>query len=84
MKTTVDLPDPLFRRAKATAAERGMSLKSFITAAVEQCLSAPRGSWRSALAALPTVPDDTLDAVQRSVAAADSADLAVQQGGRRS
>ncbi len=27
MKTTLDLPDPIFRKAKATAAGRGQSLK---------------------------------------------------------
>jgi hypothetical protein len=34
MKTTLDLPDPLFRKAKATAAERGQSLKEFVTEAL--------------------------------------------------
>ena len=36
MRTTVDLPDPLFRELKATAARRGTSLKNVIRAAVEQ------------------------------------------------
>jgi len=35
MRTTVDLPEPVFRRLKATAALRGTSLKSIILAAVE-------------------------------------------------
>ena len=35
MRTTVDLPDPLFRELKAVAARRGESLKSVIRAAVE-------------------------------------------------
>lgn len=35
MRTTVDLPDPLFRELKATAARRGTSLKNVIRAAVE-------------------------------------------------
>ena len=39
MKTTLDLPDPLFRRAKATAAERGQSLKDFVTDALREKLS---------------------------------------------
>jgi hypothetical protein len=38
MKTTVELPDELFRRAKATAASRGMSLKELFTEAVEERL----------------------------------------------
>lgn len=35
MKTTLDLPDPLFRKAKATAAERGQSLKEFVAEALQ-------------------------------------------------
>ena len=80
MKTTVDLPDALFRRAKATAAERGMSLKSFISRAVEQSLAAPRGGWSSALSALPKVPSTTLEAVRRSVEESDAADLSIRKG----
>lgn len=79
VKTTVDLPDPLFRRAKATAAERGMSLKSFITRAVEQSLAAPSGGWSSALVALPKVPTATLEAVRLSVEESDAADLSLRK-----
>jgi hypothetical protein len=35
MRTTVDLPDPLFRELKAFAATRGASLKTVIRHAVE-------------------------------------------------
>ena len=35
MRTTVDLPDPLFRELKALAARRGVPLKELIRAAVE-------------------------------------------------
>ena len=38
MKTTLELPDPLFRKAKATAAERGQSLKEFVTEALHDKL----------------------------------------------
>ena len=31
MKTTIEIPDPLFRKAKARAAERGQTLKAFLT-----------------------------------------------------
>lgn len=34
MKTTVEIPDSLFRQAKATAAQQGASLKDFLTEAV--------------------------------------------------
>jgi hypothetical protein len=36
MRTTVDLPDTLFRRAKATAAIRGVSLKDLLITAIER------------------------------------------------
>ena len=36
MKTTLDIPDELFRRAKRTALERGTSLKAIVTAALER------------------------------------------------
>jgi hypothetical protein len=36
MRTTVDLPDPVFRELKALAARRGTSLKEIIRQAVEE------------------------------------------------
>ena len=36
MRTTVDLPDALLRRARATAAVRGISLKNLAIMAVER------------------------------------------------
>ena len=39
MKTTLEIPDPLFRKAKARAAERGIPLRQFVTEAVEEKLS---------------------------------------------
>jgi hypothetical protein len=39
MKTTLELPEPLFRKAKATAAARGQSLKDFVTEALRDKLS---------------------------------------------
>ncbi len=38
MKTTLEIPDALFRKAKATAALRGQSLKELVNAALEQVL----------------------------------------------
>jgi hypothetical protein len=35
MKTTLEIPDEVFRQTKATAALRGESLKDFITQALE-------------------------------------------------
>lgn len=39
VKTTLEVPDALFRKAKATAAERGQSLKAFVTEALQEKLS---------------------------------------------
>lgn len=38
MRTTIDLPDPLFREVKATAAQRGMLLKDYVTEALQDKL----------------------------------------------
>ena len=35
LKTTIDIPDDVFRRAKATAAADGKSLKEFFTTAIQ-------------------------------------------------
>jgi hypothetical protein len=39
MKTTLEVPDAVFRRAKATAAERGTSLQAFVTEALREKLA---------------------------------------------
>ena len=36
MKTTVEIPDALFRRAKSRAAQRGVSLKQIVTEALRE------------------------------------------------
>lgn len=41
MKTTLDIPDPLFRQAKARAALRGISLRQFVSEALEEKVTAP-------------------------------------------
>ena len=40
MKATLEIPDPIFRKAKAKAAERGIPLRQFVTEAVEDKLRA--------------------------------------------
>ena len=35
MKTTLEIPDPIFRRAKALAAEQGIPFRQLVTEAVE-------------------------------------------------
>jgi hypothetical protein len=39
MKTTLEIPDPTFRKAKATAGALGIPLREFVTQAVEEKLS---------------------------------------------
>jgi hypothetical protein len=51
MKTTVEIPDALFRKAKATAAERGVSLKGLLTDAVREYLNRSGDSSKSKLSA---------------------------------
>jgi hypothetical protein len=43
MKTTIEIPDPLFRRAKSEAAESGLTLKQFFTEAIQDKLAAKSG-----------------------------------------
>ena len=49
MKTTIELPDALFRKAKAAAAEQGQSLKNFFTEAVQDRLQRRRGPVQGAM-----------------------------------
>ena len=41
MKTTLEIPDPIFRKAKARAAASGIPLRQFITEAVSDKLASP-------------------------------------------
>jgi hypothetical protein len=44
VKTTLEIPDFLFRRAKSVAAERGIPLRQFVTEAVQDKLKVSRQS----------------------------------------
>ena len=46
MRTTVDLPDPLFRRVKSVAALRGSTLREFIQEALQRAVTSDRGVRR--------------------------------------
>lgn len=47
MKTTLEIPDTLFRRAKSVAAQRGVPFREFVTEAVRDKLAAnARGAGR--------------------------------------
>lgn len=43
MKTTLEIPDALFRRAKARAAERGQTLKELVSEALQEKLAGAAG-----------------------------------------
>lgn len=66
MKTTLELPDQVFRRAKARAAERGQPLKDFVTEALREKLSdrhaapVPGGpAWMRGFGKLRTLKKET-------------------------
>lgn len=44
MKTTLEIPDAVFRRAKSVAAERGIPLREFVTEAVKEKLSGSKNA----------------------------------------
>ncbi|MGB6877152.1 MAG: hypothetical protein WBD87_14090 [Candidatus Acidiferrales bacterium] len=46
MKTTLEIPDTVFRRAKSKAAEQGIPLRQFVTEAVEDRLKASLADGR--------------------------------------
>jgi hypothetical protein len=47
MRTTIDLPDTLFRRAKATAALRGSTMKELVVQAIEREIAEHRSSKKA-------------------------------------
>jgi hypothetical protein len=44
MKTTLEIPDPLFKRVKARAAMDGLKLKDLVTSALNAYLTKPKMS----------------------------------------
>jgi hypothetical protein len=65
MRTTIDIPDALFRRTKALAAARGVTLKQVIVNAVEREVSpsrpVPATKRRTRLPLLHLEPGRVLD-----------------------
>lgn len=64
MKTTIELDDPLLRRAKAHAAARGITLEQFFAEAIERRLQAvpTRGTppaWTALLGELSALHGET-------------------------
>jgi len=65
VKTTMEIPDRLFRQAKAAAAQEGQSLKEFFTEAVRRQLqrraaeSTANHPWRKAFGGLQDLHRET-------------------------
>ena len=56
MRTTIDIADALFRKAKAVSSLKGLSLKDFITGAIEHELQGTRVRLERNRISLPLVP----------------------------
>jgi hypothetical protein len=54
MKTTIDLPEPLYKRAKLRAVERGITLKDMMIEALSDSLGIPAAAGKTPA---PTVRD---------------------------
>lgn len=62
MKTTVELPDELFREVKALAAKRGEPLKDFLREALEEKVHRASGEVRPGewpVPPMPLAPEDS-------------------------
>jgi hypothetical protein len=55
MKTTFDIPDPLFKRVKARAAMEGRKLKHWVTSALRAYLSQPKTNGKGRSCPFPLV-----------------------------
>jgi hypothetical protein len=55
MKTTVEIPNDLFRQAKARAALEGLSLRELVTYGLRLALQAPPQAARSSRVAFPLI-----------------------------
>jgi hypothetical protein len=68
VKTTIELPDDLFREAKATAARRGTALKEFVREALSEKLEreGEAGLMRDSRPRWPVPPPDVpIDELRR-------------------
>lgn len=83
MKTTIDLPDEIFRRAKAIASGRGMTLKRFFTEALEEKLrlysSETDAPWMAGFGVLSDLSDENrrvLDIIEQEFERISPEDIA--------
>ena len=83
MKTTIELLDAIFRRAKAIASGRGMTLKRFFTEALEKQLrrysSETAAPWMAGFGALSDLSDENrriLDMIEQEFETISPEDIA--------
>lgn len=78
MKTTLEIPDLLFRRAKSLAAERGIPLRQFVTEAVQEKLksktASPERPWMKHLGKLKPLRKERRQIEKRVEAAFEQID----------
>jgi Antitoxin ParD len=55
VRTTIDIPDPVFRKMKAAAALQGSTIKKFVLFAVERQLAPVEANKRNHRAKLPLI-----------------------------
>jgi hypothetical protein len=63
VKTTLEIPDPLFRRAKSAAAYRGIPLRALVTEALAEKLRVPGGEdkpWMKSFGKLRALHQETV------------------------
>jgi hypothetical protein len=64
VKTTLEIPDAIFRRAKSVAARRGIALRAFVTEAVQEKLDAGQASkekpWMALAGGLKHLHEETV------------------------
>jgi hypothetical protein len=61
MKTTLEIPDPLFRRAKSEAAKKGVPLRQLVTEALAEKLGDSHGEdkpWMKGFGKLHDLHED--------------------------
>ena len=67
MRTTVDLPDDLFRRAKSQAALRGIKLKDLVEEGLRLVLAAPPAGGKPPANKKPSMHDLAKDLIFEGV-----------------
>ena len=64
MRTTIEIPDTIFRKAKAVSSLKGIPLKKFITMAIEHELEVNAVDMETRKVELPLVPSKRPGAIK--------------------